>query len=163
MNKEITPIMKNPQRLLPYLTAGKCTFTLYSRKLDKRYTYHVVQDAKVKNRYIVSLFFGNDNADYAHSYRFLGLFYSDTMRLKNNSIGTAKQDASRMLDYFLDVVSERREWPDTCEFYPSTHCARCGRKLTTPESVTRGIGPDCLEALGSAGKTWDIEFQGLDK
>jgi hypothetical protein len=27
-------------------------------------------------------------------------------------------------------------------------CGRCGRKLTTPESVERGIGPDCWEQMG---------------
>jgi UDP-N-acetylglucosamine 2-epimerase len=24
-------------------------------------------------------------------------------------------------------------------------CLRCGRALTTPESITRGLGPDCAE------------------
>lgn len=148
----------NPETLKPYITGGNSTFTIYSDKLKKRYTYHVVRDKMLKNRYLVSLMYGSDNADLKGSFRFLGLFYSDSMTLKVNSIGVYKQDAAKMLDYFLSIIDKRKDWPDTCEFYPSRKCVRCGRKLTTPESITRGIGPDCLEALGSAGKDWQLNF-----
>ena len=33
------------------------------------------------------------------------------------------------------------------DFLPSAKCCRCGRKLTTPESIADGIGPECREAL----------------
>ena len=116
--------IKSPEILKPYLTAGNTTFTLYSKKLNKRYTYHITQDKKMKSRYFVSLMYGSDNTDIKGSYRFLGLFYDDTMHLKVNSIGEAKRDAGRMFDYFLEVIAQKRPWPDTCEFYPSCRCAR---------------------------------------
>lgn len=153
--------MKNkehPEALKPYVMGGNSTFTIYSAKLNKRYTYHVTRDKILKSRYLVSLMYGSDNTDLKGSFRFLGLFYSDTMTLKVNSIGVYKQEAAKMLDYFLAVVDKKKDWPDTCEFYPSKKCARCGRKLTTPESITRGIGPDCLEALGSAAKDWSLNL-----
>jgi Family of unknown function (DUF6011) len=28
------------------------------------------------------------------------------------------------------------------------HCGRCGRTLTVPESIERGIGPECAEKMG---------------
>jgi hypothetical protein len=34
------------------------------------------------------------------------------------------------------------------ELVRSSRCFRCGRKLTTPESVRAGIGQDCAEQLG---------------
>lgn len=150
--------VKHPQLLKPYIMGGNSTFTIYSDKLKKRYTYHVVRDKSLKSRYIVSLFYGSDNVDFKGSYRFLGIFYDDTMTLNVNSIGDYKRDAAKMLDYFLGIVSNKHTWPQTCEFYPSKKCARCGRTLTTPESVKRGIGPDCLEALGSSGKQWNLDF-----
>lgn len=150
---------KTPEILKPYLTGGNATFTLLSKKLNKRYTYNITQDKKVKNRYLVSLFYGSDNTDIKGSYRFLGLFYTDTMQLKVNSIGDAKRDAGRMLEYFLEVIVNKRPWPETCEFYPSCHCARCGRKLTNPESIKKGIGPDCLEALGYSGENWGLDLE----
>lgn len=30
---------------------------------------------------------------------------------------------------------------------PGTTCAQCGRELTDPESIARGIGPDCAERV----------------
>lgn len=30
-----------------------------------------------------------------------------------------------------------------------THCDRCGRELTDPKSIARGMGPDCWAALGA--------------
>jgi hypothetical protein len=39
----------------------------------------------------------------------------------------------------------------------SPRCRRCGRPLFAPESVERGIGPDCAAALDSppsAGPSW---------
>jgi len=34
--------------------------------------------------------------------------------------------------------------PDNVEFYHSGNCAKCGRKLTTPESIKNGLGPICF-------------------
>lgn len=37
---------------------------------------------------------------------------------------------------------------DTVEVWHDGSCARCGRDLTDPLSVQRGIGPDCWERMG---------------
>lgn len=36
------------------------------------------------------------------------------------------------------------------EILQSTNCLHCGRALTDPESITRGIGPDCYGKLTSS-------------
>jgi len=28
------------------------------------------------------------------------------------------------------------------------HCSRCGRRLTDPQSIRRGYGPECAQKLG---------------
>lgn len=157
----INKFIYHPERLKPYILGGRTTFTLVSTKLNKRYTYYITQDNKMPERYFVKVMHGSDNTAYNDGYHFLGWFYADTFRLKmgNQSDGHQRTDAAKMFDYFLDIVEKRRPWPDTCEFYASTHCARCGRKLTTPESIAKGIGPDCLEALGSAGKAWRLDLE----
>lgn len=40
--------------------------------------------------------------------------------------------------------------PSTVEFRTSGLCGRCGRTLTTPESIDRGIGPECWRQLAEA-------------
>jgi len=37
---------------------------------------------------------------------------------------------------------EKRQW---VEFHKTTYCRRCGRRLTNPESVMNGIGPECIK------------------
>ena len=125
----INKFIHHPEKLRPYLLAGNMTFTLVSRKLNKRYTYHITQDKKNKQRYLVSVMYGDNNTDYKNSYHYLGLFYDDTfqLRMTNQSYNKQHTDAARMLDYFLEIVDQRKPWPDTCEFYASTKCARCGR------------------------------------
>lgn len=143
--------MQNVNQIKKYITAGNCTFTLYSSKIDKRYTYHITKDQYSSRRYFVSVLYGPEN-DNSKLYRFLGLFYADSMILKVNSIGQYNSPQAKMIEAFFQIVDGQRNWPKTCEFYPSCKCARCGRKLTTPESIKKGIGPNCLEALG-----WNME------
>ena len=35
-----------------------------------------------------------------------------------------------------------------------TRCIRCGRPLHDPESIARGMGPECAGASGSSGKSY---------
>lgn len=133
------------KRVKQYILAGKCIFTLYFPKMDKRYTYKIVKDKISKNKYYkVYTLIGDNNEDNT-LYRFLGLFYKNSMTLRVSSIWSNKP--AEMFDYFLGILSNKYEWLETCEFYPSRHCARCGRLLTTPKSIANGVGPDCLKAL----------------
>lgn len=36
----------------------------------------------------------------------------------------------------------------------SGHCAKCGCTLTVPESMERGIGPECIKHID--GKAWEV-------
>jgi hypothetical protein len=38
--------------------------------------------------------------------------------------------------------------PPDAEVMHEGRCACCGRPLTVPESIERGIGPDCWEKMG---------------
>ena len=38
--------------------------------------------------------------------------------------------------------------PKTVEVWHEGICGRCGRKLTVPESVERGLGPECAGLVG---------------
>lgn len=126
-----------------YIMAGKAVFTLYSTKIDKRYTYRVKKDKGNEHRFFVEVMFGPDNTA---DYRFLGWFYDDNMTLKSSqkSCVDEKDMRFRMFKAFLEFVVFD-EYPDSCKMYPSGHCARCGRLLTTPESIERGLGPECCK------------------
>lgn len=42
----------------------------------------------------------------------------------------------------------RGTFPDTFEFWHEGRCAACARRLTVPQSIATGYGPDCSERLG---------------
>lgn len=45
----------------------------------------------------------------------------------------------------VDELMEQGEW------WHEGVCGRCGRRLTVPESIEMGFGPDCLEKMGLGG------------
>lgn len=126
---------------LKYLLAGKAVFTLYRAYHNERRTYKVTQDAKNPRRFFVRVLFGPDNTQ---DYRYVGLFYDDTLKLRvtKASVVAAESPIVSMFDDLLDKVAGRADWP-SLEIYKSKRCARCGRLLTTPDSIQLGLGPEC--------------------
>ena len=124
-----------------YVLGGKSNFTVESTKVDKRFTFLVTKDKNNNSRYMCGVMCGSDNTK---DYRFLGWFYKDEMELRTS---TALTDIRyKFLKEFLQLVHSNNI-PPACKFYPSGKCARCGRKLTTPESIERGFGPGCYEEV----------------
>lgn len=136
-------LKKDNEKLRKYLLAGKCIFTLNSTKINKRYTYLLQKDKRNEDRYFAKVLIGDDNEN---DYRFIGYFYKDTLSLRTSTAAHLPHTAPQfvMLQYFLRIVAQEIPWPNTCEFYPSLRCARCGRLLTTPESIEQGLGPECM-------------------
>lgn len=130
------------QDIPAFILGGRAIFTLYSKKIDQRYTYKIEEDKNHPGRFFAKVLFGQDNTN---DYRYIGLFYKDTLSLRTSTCAHLPHTAPQftMLQYFLTILKGQYEWPDTCEFYPSGRCAACGRVLTTPESIKRGFGPEC--------------------
>ena len=149
--EEDKALAEKKQDTIRYITAGNATFTLESTKLDKRFTYKVVhkKNDNCPHRFIVSRMYGSDNES---DYKFVGIYYADTGAFKTKAPTDNKPVEDRMFAAFIKMLHSPTElWYDTCKFYKSTKCAHCGRKLTTPESIERGIGPECYERVFGKG------------
>lgn len=120
-----------------YMFAGKAIFTVESTKIDKRYTYKVKKSTD--NLYRVSFMYDTDK------YRFMCVIGKDSMCTFNIKCGE-EDPRYKMFRRFCDFVSTNT-YPDTCKIYKSKYCARCGRLLTTPESIETGLGPNCRKYL----------------
>ncbi len=53
--------------------------------------------------------------------------------------------STRAFRWFVENLLARGAVSEKVEFWHEGKCARCGRKLTTPESIQRGLGPECAE------------------
>lgn len=125
-----------------YLKAGKAVFTLVSLKTGTRFTFKV-RAAKADGRdpiWFVSVLTGSNNeADYTY----LGTINAKGYytRGARSTISAEAPSAKAFAWAFEYLVADKV--PPQSEFWHSGSCAKCGRKLTDPQSLAIGLGPKC--------------------
>lgn len=137
-----------------FVLAGNATFTLVSKATGQRFTYKVraPKEQRGSVTHFVSLLNGADNEG---DYVYLGLLRqtgSDPTfpRFEHGAKSRVSADApsARAVAWFWRQV-ERGEVPESVEVWHEGRCARCGRKLTVPESIESGFGPECVTKIAA--------------
>lgn len=105
-------------------------------KSGKHFTYHIetVKRGSLEGKRIVSLLVGPDNN---RSYKGFGFVHEHGLGIslwRKASTEAFVKHRKILLGQAADHVEQ---------FLQSGKCSRCGRKLTTPESIKRGMGPEC--------------------
>lgn len=133
----------SPSDALKFLLAGKAIFTVRSEKTGDHLTYQVRQWKKAKHgtMHFVSVRTGNDYAK-------IGVVRDG----HDLSLGGAKSDLpyedTRVRGFFYVFNHLKRDlMPPKAEIWHEGACGRCGRPLTDPISIERGIGPDCFSKM----------------
>ena len=126
-----------------YTLAGNSTITLQSGHTDRRYTYRITRCKTNENAYFVKLLRGPDNTN---DYSYIGCYFTDTSYFYPCSTWRDKlrkhwPPSMRAIAYFFERLDNI---PDNLFVWREDYCASCGRKLTTPESISCGYGPECL-------------------
>ena len=121
-----------------FALAGNAILTLVGKR--ERFTYRVrmSEDGKM---HFVSVLTGADNES---SYSYLGIVgkLGDFRRTAKSRI-TEEATSHKAFAWFWGYVRSRRPLPDSIEVWHEGRCGRCARRLTVPESIERGIGPEC--------------------
>jgi len=139
-----------PEEAKTYTLAGKAKITLTSKKTQKWYTFRVERaedraTGKPQDRWFVQLLAGPDNVS---DFVYLGMIFPDSgFRTTKGSKLPPDSVPVRAFNYFWRNLLDGRI-PDDLEIRHEGVCGRCGRPLTVPESIDRGIGPDCWEMMG---------------
>lgn len=146
-----TSVFNQAKDIEEFVMAGNATITLESLRTGRHLTYKVSRADGDKPLWFVALLTGPDNDS---DYTYLGL-----LRPGDNGIVTLCLTAkSRMTDDSEPVRGWRYMWrhvhvfknmPPEMEVHHEGRCGRCGRKLTVPESIERGIGPECATHMGA--------------
>jgi hypothetical protein len=154
--------MTDADTIRRFILAGNSTFTLRNSQTGRRYTLKVVlpkKDGKVQYGApnFVKLMDGPDNET---SYKYMGIIRhtkaNGSVPAKDEySHGGAKakipEDARahttfawlwRTINGTNQAGKTLADFP-TFEFWHEGRCGRCGRKLTVPESIANGMGPEC--------------------
>lgn len=136
-----------------FILAGNATFTLRSTKSGTRFTYKVskapcfAHGEKCEScpvAYFIGLLSGPDNNS---NYTYLGIIRdSKVSRTKNSKVGDSAP-SYLAIKWYVDRLLASQD-VSAVEIFHAGACCRCGRKLTVPESIMLGIGPECLSKMG---------------
>ena len=134
--------IENPRE---FILAGNSYFTAQSNKTNNHLTYKVSK-CDDKNMFFVSVCY-----EYG-GYGFIGNLWCNDELTSFNFVKSKKfvDDNVKSVLAFEFIIKnylipgvETPQAPNTITFYHHGKCGRCGRPLTTPESIKRGLGPYC--------------------
>lgn len=123
---------------LKFLNAGNATFTIANPKGD-RYTYKVKASKKLKRTFVYVLTGSNNETDYTY----MGMLVFSDFKLTQASKYCLESLPVKVFNYALELIKGRMIKKPGYFLEHNGCCARCGRKLTTPESIKAGLGPIC--------------------
>lgn len=131
----------SPEQIRAFVLAGNALFTFKSLRTGKHYTFKVREARPLANlppaHWNVSVLAGRDNT---RDYKWIG-------RIDREGVffgGLEHTDSFRAFAWCWEHLERCGE---RFEFSHAGRCGRCGRLLTTPESVAAGIGPECQDKM----------------
>jgi hypothetical protein len=132
-----------------FMMAGDATFTLVSPATGMRFTYRVTAPRKEgklqtdEDVRFVKLLCGPDNSADFH---YFGILRSGRFEHANRKTRISVEAPGALaFRWFVERIETA-----PVDFYHEGRCGRCHRKLTVPESVANGLGPEC------AGRVWTL-------
>lgn len=130
-------VIENPKN---FILAGDAYFTVQNKSSDNHLTY-AIKKSKKNDVWFV-------NICYAYGeYVYIGIickFFNGFKFHKSKQILDDTESISiKVIEYIIRfILNNYNPHPDLV-FYHHGKCCRCGRTLTTPESIKKGIGPFC--------------------
>ncbi len=137
-------------KTMSHLLSGKAIFTLESKVTGNRFTYKVTKKEQEGNPpiYFIGLLNGPSNErDYAYL-AFMGSHDSSpTITAKSCASLNSKSFMAIQWAFAMLNSGKVEEFSKQVNLWHEGRCFRCGRKLTVPESIKRGLGPICAEKI----------------
>lgn len=128
-----------------YILSGHATFTVANPN-GRHFTYRV---REFHGSHLVWVLAGPRNdcdRDYAYVGKVAeGAGVFPTITLTTRSRYTEDALCLKVARWALRVIWSGEALPPGYSIEHDGRCRRCGRKLTTPESIARGLGPECAE------------------
>ena len=126
---------------LEFLKAGRAVFTVDNGQ-GKHYTFKV-NDMEVKfgRMFFVSLLTAPE------TYTYMGKMTDKGVVTTAKSKYGVESIPFRVFNFAYRIITGKQELPDGYSINHSGACGRCGRELTTPESIKIGLGPHCASKV----------------
>lgn len=139
-------------KALDFMKAGKATMTIESKVTGKYFTFdfkrpkhdETKSSELVKSKDLPIWVSLKTNFDNAHGSMFIGTIFGNRFfHGKKSRIGKDALSVRSFEYWFRSLILNKQENLDLIELYHAGKCMKCGRKLTTPDSIEHGIGPVC--------------------
>ena len=139
---------KLDSNFLNYILGGNSEFTVLNKNTNNRLTFKVKklkkEDTKAgrEDLWFVNVLSGPNNE---RNYIYIGTIVKE--RFIHTKGSKVKEDSVsfRAFKWIYDYLKVYGDLPDFIEIYHVGKCAKCGRKLTTPDSISEGMGPVCAK------------------
>ena len=126
-----------------FVTAGKAIFTVVNNDTGNRFTYKV-KKLTDKDVWFVSVLNGPDNYT---NYRYIGAVFGTTFKWTKKSRVSPDAVSFKAFAWLWNYLSSNRALPENVEIFHEGRCGRCGKRLTVPESIESGFGPECIKLV----------------
>ena len=161
MKKESNYMFENVEDIKKFIVSGNAIFTLESKVTGNWFTYKIkrMKNADEKSPLFVSVLTGCDNEE---SYTYMGaIFNYDNLYFKSTQKSKIGIDALsyKAFSFFFNLLILNQTHKDM-RIYHKGICGRCGRSLTTPDSLLHGLGPECY---GLTNKVYEVGNKRLNK
>ena len=163
----------NSSKALEFILAGKAFVTFVNTQTQNRFTYKVVKHKKLDFFYVnvltspdVYVYIGTITSDCRFKHSLKSHITSDAQSVKVfnyvfNKVKTIINDGFTSSDgsYILPQTA----LPSFIEIYHSGRCGKCGKRLTVPESIDSGFGPECFKMIADKQMIRDKKLNQLLK
>jgi hypothetical protein len=138
-----------------FITAGNATVTFKSLKSGTHFTYRIraphTEEGKPDNGFrFVSLMTGPDNETSFSYFGYLKPSQAGVVFCHGGGKAKVAYDTPSVRAFAWAWQQLQNQMPDQLEIWHEGRCGRCARKLTHPDSIASGFGPECagrFEAL----------------
>jgi hypothetical protein len=140
-----------PSLSTKFLLAGRAVFTVTNPKGD-HYTYRVKRadspnpyNGEMRTTYFVTVKAPGGQYPYAY----IGMLNTDkgTVKCTAKSVYLPHTKEYQVAVWACQAVINQKLIPEGYKIDHAGRCGKCGKELTDPVSIERGIGPDCWETL----------------
>lgn len=155
-----TPTVRLPEISAKFVFAGRAIFVT-ENAAGEHITYRVrghesefpLGSGIMRKSYFLNIKSpgGKRFADGSQSpWRYIGVIGLDgNVKLTNKSEYQPTSREVKVAAWSLRAIMDGKPLPEGYRIRHSGKCGRCGRELTDPESMTRGIGPECWSLMGN--------------
>ena len=136
-------------KALDFILAGKAIFTIENKVSGSYLTYKV---KKAKKQTGDKMMFFVETRDGSVDFKFFGTI---VLNLTNKQVYFKYSDRAAKFaktepavvafDHIFNQVFAQHQIRTKLNLWHKGMCCRCGKDLTTPESIQLGIGPECIK------------------